>query len=1016
MGGAGGGGKGAGHGAVEAVADAEAVADELVDARDRAAGVRALRAEENQRGVRLGRRARVGALVGEFAGEMDVVGLGPEVQFDAEREEVGGGFAAAFGADHFPDAGERGGGHGGAGKSRKGGGRGRETRGEGAEGLLRRGAARKDNRALFQFGGRGREGFLGLRAEGFEVFDLGEEIAGAGLQFAEGAVVTFAEAGEVFADVFEVGEEAGEFVVEQAAAGGDRLDVFRLPVLFPEAGDGLEGDEEGGGGAENHPAVEGPLVERAVVFGGEDEGGFEGHEHEHVVGRDEFAGVFVFLGAELLDVGADGGGVFAGGGEAGGVIGGVDGAFVGDEGHFRVDDEVAGVGEAKDDVGAEAAAVGGGERFLGEVVLTFEEAGGFEEAVEDEFAPGTAGLGLTLEGGGQGVGFVGDAGVEEAELFDLGFEGGAVVALGFVDGVHACAEIGELLADGMEEGLDLGFVVVGELGGFFFEEAGGDGLEFGLEGGPEFFSVGEGAGGEGLAFEEALLFGGELGGEGGAVGGELGGKLRMESGELREVGAGGGEFGGEPCAVGVGGVKFGGAGRGAAAEEEPGEGARERGGGQSDDRKKHVKDCRESVSANQCRMHALTREIPDRKHADAFRRAPVIPPKPSDLVPMLTDQIPAAPVVTLVEKPPVLVVDDEYGPRESIAFTLASEFAVDTSDRAKDALGKLRARSYAAVVLDIRMPEMDGIRALEEIRKIDPYVSVIMLTGYGTLLTAQQAMAAGANQYLRKPPDITELIESVRRQTQATRLRRAQAALAREAIDSNAALKREIERNEPQIWQARASVELVHDLNNPLTVVIGYASLLAEEARILAQRDPDAATKLLDYSAMVEKAAEYCHHLSENWRMSAKQAPAFARVDLVQVVAEVRQVIFFGNVAIQTTGLSEAWVRGAKFELMRVLQNLFKNALEAGATRLTVAFTPQAGRLEMSVVDNGAGMDPERLKRALHGGYSSKSNGTGLGLSICRHLAGTHGATFAVESAIGQGTTVRVLFPVAPTE
>ncbi len=49
-------------------------------------------------------------------------------------------------------------------------------------------------------------------------------------------------------------------------------------------------------------------------------------------------------------------------------------------------------------------------------------------------------------------------------------------------------------------------------------------------------------------------------------------------------------------------------------------------------------------------------------------------------------------------------------------------------------LAKIAARSYAAIVLDIRMPEMDGIRALEEIRKIDPHVSVIMLTGYGTLL------------------------------------------------------------------------------------------------------------------------------------------------------------------------------------------------------------------------------------------------------------------------------------------
>jgi len=370
----------------------------------------------------------------------------------------------------------------------------------------------------------------------------------------------------------------------------------------------------------------------------------------------------------------------------------------------------------------------------------------------------------------------------------------------------------------------------------------------------------------------------------------------------------------------------------------------------------------------------------------------------------------------MTEKQPVLVVDDEYGPRESIAFSLAAEFAVDTADRAKDALAKISARAYAAVVLDIRMPEVDGIRALEEMRKIDPYVSVIMLTGYGTLLTAQQAMVAGANQYLRKPPDIPELIDAVRKQAQATRLRRTQAGLAREAQESNIALKREIEQNEPQIWQARASVELVHDLNNPLTVVIGYAALVAEEARILSRRDAEAGKKILEYSAMVEKAAEYCHHLSENWRMAAKQTLEFTRVDIAQVVQEVRQVIFFGNVAIQCAGLPEAWVRGSKFELMRVLQNLFKNSLEAGATRLTVTFARNGSQTEMIVADNGAGMDSDRLKRALHGGFSSKSNGTGLGLSICRHLAGTHGATFGVESAPGRGTTVRLVFPTAPQE
>src|SRR5271154_694745 len=221
--------------------------------------------------------------------------------------------------------------------------------------------------------------------------------------------------------------------------------------------------------------------------------------------------------------------------------------------------------------------------------------------------------------------------------------------------------------------------------------------------------------------------------------------------------------------------------------------------------------------------------------------------------------------------PRVLVVDDEYGPRESIAYTLATNFTVETAERAAEALKKIKEKDYHVVVLDIRMPEMDGIRALEELRKIDPHVSVIILTGYGMLSTAQQAMVGGANQYMRKPPDVTELIDAVRGQAEAAQLRRQHAKITADAVALNGALKAEIDSNQPQIWQARASVELVHDLNNPLTVVIGYAALVAEEARTVAQSDPALAQKLLEYAGMVEKAAEYCHHLSENWRLSAKK-------------------------------------------------------------------------------------------------------------------------------------------------
>ncbi|MBS0663137.1 MAG: response regulator [Verrucomicrobia bacterium] len=358
-------------------------------------------------------------------------------------------------------------------------------------------------------------------------------------------------------------------------------------------------------------------------------------------------------------------------------------------------------------------------------------------------------------------------------------------------------------------------------------------------------------------------------------------------------------------------------------------------------------------------------------------------------------------------------MDDEYGPRESIAFTLSSEFSVDTAERAAEALAKLKERPYHLVVLDIRMPEMDGIRALEELRKIDPHVSVIMLTGYGTLNTAQQAMVAGANQYLRKPPDIVELIEAARKQTEATRVRRHQAKMNAEAHEMNAALKREIEQKEPQIWQGRASVELVHDLNNPLTVVIGYATLLVEEARIVSATDPERGRRLLDYASVVERAAEYCHHLSENWRLTSKQTEVFTPVDIVEIARDVQQVVFFSSVAIKFGGLPRAMIRGSKFELMRIFQNVFKNSLEAGADRINVDVARAGDKIELTIADNGAGMDAEAVRKALKGGFSSKKNGTGLGLSICRHLLGAHGATLALESTPGKGSILRMVFPAA---
>ena len=85
----------------------------------------------------------------------------------------------------------------------------------------------------------------------------------------------------------------------------------------------------------------------------------------------------------------------------------------------------------------------------------------------------------------------------------------------------------------------------------------------------------------------------------------------------------------------------------------------------------------------------------------------------------------------------VLVIDDELGPRESLRILLKNEYEVITADSVARGLQYLRERQPDAIVMDIRMPGTSGIEGLREIRQIDPNVSVIMLTGYGALETAQ---------------------------------------------------------------------------------------------------------------------------------------------------------------------------------------------------------------------------------------------------------------------------------------
>ena len=113
--------------------------------------------------------------------------------------------------------------------------------------------------------------------------------------------------------------------------------------------------------------------------------------------------------------------------------------------------------------------------------------------------------------------------------------------------------------------------------------------------------------------------------------------------------------------------------------------------------------------------------------------------------------------------PSIMLVDDEVSFVETMAKRLTKrKFATITAFSAEEGLEKLVAnQDLAVIVLDIKMPGMDGIEALKEIKKVSPLTEVIMLTGHATIESAIEGMKLGAYDFLRKPCDFEELVDKL---------------------------------------------------------------------------------------------------------------------------------------------------------------------------------------------------------------------------------------------------------------
>lgn len=371
----------------------------------------------------------------------------------------------------------------------------------------------------------------------------------------------------------------------------------------------------------------------------------------------------------------------------------------------------------------------------------------------------------------------------------------------------------------------------------------------------------------------------------------------------------------------------------------------------------------------------------------------------------------------------VLVIDDEKGPRESLRMVLKYDYEMHLADRVDAGVELFREKDPDLVIMDIRMPEKSGIEGLQEIRDINPNVSIIMLTGYGDLETAQQAIRFGANDYLQKPFDTDEIQAVVKKYVERSRLISRKQKAQVELQKMTQSLSREVGKTNKLTSLGAASSELVHDLRNPLTIIRGYLDLLNYE---LKEKQDSTSDEMNEYLDQIERNVERCAELVESWRALGRfDFSQMQRLNLPKLINDCfRDAAAHSDISfsVNVDGIDDQYeMLGERLQVKRALQNLIDNATEAvvqeSSPSITVSFSMTNTEIDIRVKDNGCGVDTQKLRWIFEpfDNTATIEKGAGLGLFITKKVIEEHRGVLQFESRLGEGTIVTVRVPQAHT-